>query len=161
MQTENIFLPEGEQIAPIGRRALAAVTDAVFCFGIWFLFIRFFGHYNDATGQYEVVGLPALCLFSATAAYWILQEWLWGRTLGKAMLDLRVVSLRGRPCSFSQSLKRNVLRILDFFGFYLVAYIAAKLNPWHQRLGDQWARTLVVWEKREVAAIPSPESPAA
>lgn len=37
-----------------------------------------------------------------------------------------------------------MLRLLDFFPWYLTGFTAAKLTSQHQRLGDLWAKTLVV-----------------
>lgn len=150
MVSDRIQLPSGLELASIGQRAIAALIDAVVAAGIWYPFFHFWGKYNEQTSQYEVTGFPALSLFAATAAYWIFTEWLFGGTIGKLLLGLRVVSVDGRKCSFTQSLKRNLLRIIDFIVFYLIAFITAKLTPLRQRLGDQWARTIVVQQKREL-----------
>jgi len=152
MASGRLNLPNGFELASIGRRALAALIDAVVGAGIWYPFFHFWGKYNEQTSQYEVTGLPALGLFAATAAYWILAEWLLGGTFGKLLLSLRVVSLDGRECSLVQSVKRNLLRIIDFIVFYLIAFITARLSPLRQRLGDQWAGTIVVLHGREVSS---------
>jgi hypothetical protein len=47
-------------------------------------------------------------------------------------------------------LKRNLLRLVDFFPFYLTGFLAAKLTPNHQRLGDLWAQTIVVNRKDDI-----------
>ena len=94
-------------------------------------------------GSKVVTGAPALALFLFTALYWIIPEWLLGATIGKLAFGLRVRNFAGEPVSFAQSAKRNLLRLLDFFPFYLTGFIAAKLTPHHQRLGDLWAKTIV------------------
>lgn len=43
-----------------------------------------------------------------------------------------------------QSVKRNVLRLVDFFPFYVTGFVIASLTPNRQRLGDLWAKTIVV-----------------
>ncbi|HVS74302.1 MAG TPA: RDD family protein [Candidatus Acidoferrales bacterium] len=146
-------------MASIGRRALAALVDAVFATGIWFSVFHYWSRYNPDTGQYVVSGLPAIGLFAVTAGYWILTEWLLGGTLGKLVFDLRVVSLKGKRCTLGQSVKRNVLRIVDFIFFYLVGYIVAKLNPLRQRLGDQWAGTIVILQRSSRPVQPARETP--
>ena len=138
------IVPAGLQLATIGGRAVAALIDAVVNAAIWFPFFWIWGYWDPSENTYKVTGLPALAMFLVTAGYWILPEWFFGATLGKSMCDLRVVSLKGKKCSFSQSVKRNLLRVLDFFGFCLVGFIAAKLSPLRQRLGDRWAGTIVV-----------------
>jgi len=91
--------------------------------------------------------MPALLLMLATAAFWIFPEWLLGSTMGKWACDLKVTTLNGMSISFMQSLKRNVLRLLDFFPFYLPGFATASLTPNRQRLGDLWAKTIVVPKK--------------
>jgi len=136
----------------MGYRVVAALFDLVVAGTICYPFFHFWGRYNETDNNYQVTGLPALALMFSTWAYWVLTEWLFGASVGKLICDLRVVSLAGQKCSLGQSIKRNVLRAVDFFPFYLTGFIAAKSNPLHQRLGDQWAKTLVV--KKDRKALP-------
>ena len=132
------------KIAPMGRRMGAAIID-LFAVGlVWFAFMKLYGEWVPEEATWRVTGSPALMLFAITAAYWILPEWLFGATLGKWGCDLKVVGLDGSTCSLGQSLKRNLLRMLDWGGLYLIGFVAAKLSKRSQRLGDQWARTVVV-----------------
>ena len=142
--TNSLSLPGNLELASLGRRALAALVDAVVGAGIWYPFFHTWGRYNSETGGYEVTGAPALALFALTAAYWILTEWIFSGTVGKLACGIRVVSIDGRKCSLSQSLKRNLLRLVDFFPFYLVGFLVAHFSPLSQRLGDQWAETGVI-----------------
>ncbi|WP_394335734.1 RDD family protein [Flavobacterium cyanobacteriorum] len=50
---------------------------------------------------------------------------------------------RNKP-TFFQSLKRHVLDPVDMFPFGLIAIITIKNTDKHQRLGDLWAKTIVV-----------------
>jgi uncharacterized RDD family membrane protein YckC len=129
--------------ASIWIRALAAVIDGVVVFGLLFVVVYHWGSPNDEGGR-TVTGLRAVLLMLFCAAYWIAPEWLAGATFGKWTCDLRVVKPSGNPIALTQSIKRNVARIVDAFGFYLVAFIAARNNGNRQRLGDLWARTMVV-----------------
>lgn len=124
-------------------RSLAAILDFSIAALIWYFVIETWGTIN-AAGNKEAVGLPATALMIGTAAFWILPEWLGGATFGKWSCDLRVVGIDGNKISLAQSVKRNVLRLLDFFPWYLTGFITAKLTPNCQRLGDLWAKTLVV-----------------
>lgn len=133
----------GVKASGLWLRSLAAIIDCTIVFSIWYFIIERWG--ADASGTGKVVtGLPAGLLMLGTTAYWIVPEWLAGATFGKWSCDLRVVSMNGKKISFSQSVKRNVLRFLDFFPGYLTGFITAKLTPNRQRLGDLWAKTLVV-----------------
>ena len=147
-------LPYGLQLGPMRYRVAAALFDLVVAGAICYPYFHFWGHYNEAENSYQVTGLPALGLMFSTWVYWVLMEWLFGASVGKLICDLRVVSLRGEKCSLGQSVMRNVLRAIDFFPFYLTGFVAAKLSPLRQRLGDQWAKTIVVKNER----IPLPDA---
>jgi uncharacterized RDD family membrane protein YckC len=140
------------QPAKLGIRSVAALIDSVVVSVLWFGVIETWGTAPTSldttvwsTSPDKVVtGLPAFLVFAFTAAYWIVPEWLFSVTLGKLLCGLKVVSADGKKISFAQSVRRNLLRVVDGFAFYLVGFIAAKLTPLHQRLGDLWANTLVV-----------------
>jgi len=96
----------------------------------------------------------------ATVSYFLLSqgyrmatEWLWrGQTLGKRVLQLRVVDERGLRLTFAQVALRNLLRFVDVLPLgYLVGGTAALLSRRGQRLGDLAAGTLVVWEPVDAA----------
>jgi uncharacterized RDD family membrane protein YckC len=140
------------QPAKLGVRSIAAIIDS-FCVSVlWFVVIQTWGTastYTDATSgsivpDKTVTGLPAFLLFLATAAYWMVPEGLFSMTFGKMLCGLKVVCLDGKKITFWQSIQRNLLRLVDCFAFYLVGFLTAKLTPLHQRLGDLWAKTLVV-----------------
>jgi uncharacterized RDD family membrane protein YckC len=95
-------------------------------------------------GNRVVTGTPAIVLMLVTALYWNIPEWILGATLGKLIFGLRVRALTGQQISLGQSFRRNLLRLVDFSPFYLTGFLVAKLTPSHQRLGDLWAKTIVV-----------------
>ena len=77
-------------------------------------------------------------------------ETLWrGRTPGKAVMGLRVISADGTGVRFQQTFLRAAMTLVDFFlvpiGF--IAVVAVLLSPRDQRLGDMAASTLVVRER--------------
>jgi uncharacterized RDD family membrane protein YckC len=76
-----------------------------------------------------------------------------GRSPGKRAAGLRVVDGRGLPITVQQSFVRNIVRALDFLPvFYGVGGIVCLLDPDGRRLGDLAADTLVVAERRPLAA---------
>jgi len=94
-------------------------------------------------------------LFVATTSFvilWgynVLFEVLWnGQSPGKRILRIRVVDGRGLPVDVSQSLVRNVVRLLDVLPLGGLGMLAALLDPEHRRLSDRAADTLVVSEEQ-------------
>lgn len=85
-----------------------------------------------------------LLLVILVVAYYIVMEAIWGATLGKMALRLRVVKMDGSPIGWKESIIRNLLRIVDGLFDYLVGAILIWSSPLRQRLGDRVAGTVVM-----------------
>jgi uncharacterized RDD family membrane protein YckC len=82
-----------------------------------------------------------LLLIGVYITYATMMEWLFGYTIGKAVMKLRVIMVM-RERTFKAIALRNIFRIIDHF-FLLGGFIMLS-SQMNQRLGDQAARTLVV-----------------
>jgi uncharacterized RDD family membrane protein YckC len=141
-------------VAKLGDRFVAFVLDAALLSGVFavvdaWIFMRWGTveglELNLTTAALLLAGvLNALVLF----AYGWLLEASFGATLGKALVGIRVVRTRQRT-ALAASAIRNLLRIVDGFGFYLVGAMVAGCSPCHQRLGDLCAGTAVVEVEEE------------
>jgi uncharacterized RDD family membrane protein YckC len=97
-----------------------------------------------------VTDWPWLAL--AWIGYYATLEGLFGATVGKAIVGLRVTDLYGRRTGWKSATTRNIGRIIDVLPvLYLIGGIQALVTREHQRLGDRWAKALVV----PVEAVPS------
>lgn len=126
------------------KRGLATIID----YGLYLIFfIWLVATYGvpDDEGGYTLNNDPK--------GWWIIVFWtiyfpviesIRGQTLGKLILGLRVVTKDGDPISFGQAFKRHLVDIIDLSFFGLVAAITIKNTPDHQRLGDMWAKTIVI-----------------
>ncbi len=119
----------------VGPRFLALLIDAVIIGVVGSLLSLLFRNAPGAAGG--IVGV-------LTLAYFIVMEATQGATLGKKALGLRVVKMDGSPIGWSESVIRNLLRIIDGLFAYLVGAILIWSSPLRQRLGDRAARTVVV-----------------
>jgi uncharacterized RDD family membrane protein YckC len=149
----NVAAPSavaGLPIAPMTDRAIAAFIDLiVMCAafpvaGMWAAV-----QWGGATSNgFELNGLPALFVITAVGLAGFLYLWLgeglFGATLGKAAMSLRVRSAAGGKPGLQKSLLRNLLRIVDGIGVYVVGLAFALTSPTRQRLGDRVAGTVVV-----------------
>jgi uncharacterized RDD family membrane protein YckC len=131
------------QPSGLWRRSLAAIIDASTVFCLSFLIIMKFGT-ETSEEHWSLSGIPAALMMLCMALFWIIPEWLTGMSFGKWSCDLHVVDMTGKKISLSQSMKRNILRVVDVQAAYLFGFICAKLTPKQQRLGDLWAKTTVV-----------------
>ena len=127
----------------IQKRTLATIIDYGLYFAFFLWAVTTFGEPNE-DGSYSLNGLKGIWVEIVWVIYFPVIESITGQTLGKKILGLRVVTKSGNPISFWQAIKRRVADFLDFGPFGLVAYLTIKNTPDHQRVGDLWAKTIVV-----------------
>lgn len=139
----------------VGIRGVAMGIDSVVWFSLFLVAVIAVG---AVTGQVEstpsgldaeLEGTPAtmglVLWFGLTIAYHTLFEWLFGRTLGKHLVRIRVVSRDGSRPSLLGSLVRNLLRFVDWLPLcYLLGISTIVSSDRKQRVGDRLGRTLVV-----------------
>jgi uncharacterized RDD family membrane protein YckC len=90
-----------------------------------------------------------LLFFLTYYGYFAIFEALWnGQTPGKRIIRLRVIKDNGQPIRTTESVGRNLLRIVDQFPFfYAVGIASVLLSKKSKRLGDFVAGTIVVHER--------------
>jgi len=76
------------------------------------------------------------------AAYSIVFHWMWGKTLGKMALQIRVVSMDGGPLSFGQSVGRYFATFLSAL-ILGIGFVMAGVRSDKRALHDLLARTRV------------------
>src|SRR4030095_15682034 len=82
------------ELAGPGSRMLAVLVDSLILGLVWFG-THLLGLVLLATGPLGPLLYFIFC-FAVTSCYFVLQEWRWnGQTVGKRMLDLRVIDERG------------------------------------------------------------------
>jgi uncharacterized RDD family membrane protein YckC len=88
--------------------------------------------------------------------YFVVFETIWrGRSPGKRLIGLGVVTDEGLPISFGASLVRNLLRSADILpSAYTTGLVAMLVTKHTQRLGDIAAGTVVVRFDRPAPAAP-------
>ena len=145
-----IQTPEGVTFAlrlagPVVR-FLAFFTD-VFCILAITKFINAFAGLLGLISHDISLAFSLLSYFAVSICYGFVMEWYMnGQTLGKRLLQLRVMDAQGLSLTFSQVVIRNLLRFVDALpAFYLAGGAALLLTEKNQRLGDLAANTIVVW----------------
>jgi uncharacterized RDD family membrane protein YckC len=139
----------------VGRRLVAVVIDLI-VLGVVNGLIGLIFHSGSMTNvngaiSYNSSGPGAALQIIIPFVYYIVMEAIWGATLGKMMLGIRVVKLDGSPISWGESIIRNLLRIIDYIPYfipYLLGAIFIWTSPTRQRLGDRVAKTVVVRRAR-------------
>ena len=187
----NDFLPpEGVpikfEVAGLGARLAAQIADLLLTvvFMLALIVLLAVGFDVLDAPQTVVVGFAAILSLAIRAPYYIFAELFWnGRTLGKRMMRLRVVSADGRSLTAHAVVVRNLMKEVEVFmpGTYLlvtseadtvtslilivwigVVLGVAVLNRRRQRIGDMIAGTYVISQPQallmpDLAAAPMPK----
>lgn len=162
------------QVAGIGSRFLAAFVDTILIvlliigvYALLFLLIRSLGLDSASPESHIIewmVALAGLAAFACLWGYYIFFEMAWnGQSPGKRWVGLRVIRTDGTPITLTESLVRNLVRVIDFLpAYYGVGVIAMFINEQSRRLGDLAAGTLVVRDRVNIpleALTPRPALP--
>jgi uncharacterized RDD family membrane protein YckC len=164
-ETLDIQTPEnvafGYQVAGIGSRFLATLVDTFFIIllQITIFVVRALLLYAlDQSALSEemspwVIALFGLISFVFYTGYYVLFEMLWnGQSPAKRWMGLRVIRKDGTPITLSESLIRNLARLVDFLPFaYGVGLITMFIDRQSRRLGDLAAGTLVVHDHAPIS----------
>jgi uncharacterized RDD family membrane protein YckC len=141
--------PVRYRFARLGDRFIAFVLDTVLLSGLFAVMdawaIMRWGTFDGTELQLTTAALVIAITLNATLLFlygWLLEAGL-GATLGKALVGIRIVRTSDRS-PLSASALRNVLRIVDGLGFYLVGAVVAACSSVRQRIGDILAHTAVV-----------------
>jgi uncharacterized RDD family membrane protein YckC len=150
------------EVAGIGSRFLATIVDTLLILvlqTIVYVTVLLLG--RAVLSGFSTVDSPLLswllAIFGLLAfgffwGYYVLFELLWnGQTPGKRWVGLRVLRTDGTPITLSESLVRNLVRLVDFMpALYGVGVVTMFINPQARRLGDLAAGTMVFHDKPTV-----------
>lgn len=161
-------------IAGIGSRFLAALVDSaiivllqILTISIGALAVYYVGQEKKSLLSLTqqnlvwVMAITGLIGFMFLWGYYILFEMVWnGQSPGKRLAKLRVICVDGRPVTLSESLIRNLVRLVDFMPvLYGVGVVAMFIHSQSRRLGDLAAGTLVVHDREKTVSLASLEIP--
>ncbi len=153
--------PQRPSYAGLGQRTLAFVVDSLVWLGVLIVIAAIIPAraYDD---EPVAVGVIYLALLSLAFNYFWLTEWIWGRTFGKAMCNIRVSGEDGGRLRFGPATLRNLCRLLDMI---VIGPILIATSERRQRLGDRFAHSVVIRDQRAPAPrldqLPPPVAPTA
>ena len=129
----------------IGRRIISGFIDYLIIYISTLVIIFAIGEQNS-DGEYVMNGITAII----PILFWFLTtvgcEVGLGSTIGNSLVGLKAIPLSGadRRLSFSESFKRHLLDPIDMFFFGIVGIITINSTGYNQRVGDLWAKTIVI-----------------
>ena len=148
---EDMHLPEHLMPGDFDRRLVAGWIDLLPGFiAVWYVYpvkpgellMQWMDILWHVTNWHQVQ--PVLLVIIIFVVHTTVSELFTGRTLGKALTGLRVVTRDGRSAGFGQKLIRGLMKCFDLIAWFLL--IIPLLTPYRQRLGDLLAGTIVVME---------------
>lgn len=150
------------QIAQLPVRAISAIIDLTVIFTAYFLGLILWA---ASIRQFdEALTIAFLIIFTVLAmvGYPVAMEMATrGRSLGKMVMGLRVVSDDGGPERFRQAVFRALASVIEIWMLLgSPAVICSLLSPKAKRIGDIFAGTIVVSERAPRLAPPPMMPPA-
>ncbi|MDO4551101.1 MAG: stage II sporulation protein M [Planctomycetia bacterium] len=156
----QIQTPENVEItyflAGMPLRLLAYILDIFFSYMLFSLVTYMASYLNTFFNiNWGDLGFSFILAFYFILSwgYWIICEGCFnGKTPGKHILGLRVISVNGAPITLTHSLIRNLMRAVDCqpMILYQMGFWSMFVTGTSQRLGDLAAGTIVIQQKREI-----------
>jgi uncharacterized RDD family membrane protein YckC len=143
LASKTIKMAEFKYKTNLKKRFWASFIDYFLGFLVTILYIEHFGT-EEAEGKIHLSGIAGLPIEIFWFCYFVVIETYCGATLGHQAFNLLVLTENRKAIGFKESLKRHLVDPVDFFIYALPAFITIKNTEKHQRLGDLWAKTIVV-----------------
>ena len=125
------------------KRIIATLIDYALFLIPMYMYIMYFGQDNSEGGR-TVSGLMTLPIPIVWFIYFVAIEACYGATLAHQGLYLKVLNADRKEIAWTQALRRHLLDPIDILFYGIPAIVAIKNSDKHQRLGDMWAKTIVV-----------------
>lgn len=141
------------ETAGVGHRGLARFIDVAVVAAVAGIFAalgEFIGGtfglvFQLITGFLTIFGYPVVA-----------ETFFRGRTIGKAAVGLRVVTLEAGPIGFREAIIRSLFQLLDLLvSLGAVALVCGMLTTRSQRVGDLAAGTFVIRDPRSLPHLPA------
>ncbi|WCO00233.1 RDD family protein [Psychroserpens ponticola] len=132
-------------VASIGYRILAFLIDFAIFWIIMMVVGMFFGTPHEEGIGYSLNGFPAFLMMLLGLFLWPISEGVFGQTIGKRLLNIKVVNGNLKPIGIGQAFVRFFLAFIDYM--FLIGLIIAATNKQNKRIGDLVANTIVIKTK--------------
>jgi uncharacterized RDD family membrane protein YckC len=154
-RTSGIVTPEAVllefETAGVASRGLARILDLVLQLLVLLVVLSLVGGVLAASGAEDaglIVAVLSVCAFLVLFGYPVALETRWaGRTVGKAMLGLRVVTREGAPVRLRHAAIRAIIGSLEVIALPFISVLTTAISPANQRVGDLAAGTIVLRER--------------
>lgn len=138
----ELIATEKSRIAKKRYRILASFIDFLILWSILMILGYFFGTPLRGELGYGITGLPTLFLILSAIFLWPISEAIWGQTIGKRIIGLKVTDINHNPIGMKKAFIRFFWGCIDCI--FLIGLIIALNNKDNKRIGDLIAGTIVL-----------------
>jgi len=151
---ELVANPDRPEPAALGPRLLAGAIDFLPMLGGYVAFFFYVPRNPDVMVMVEdpaaqIIGLASMAVY---ILHTTVIEAIFGRSIGKMIVGLKIVGLDGQPAKVGPLIVRNLLRIIELTFLPMVGLLI--VSPLRQRAGDIAAGTLVISAKQTPPPLP-------
>ena len=139
------YIPNTTTLASIWTRIGSFIIDFVIFWAVATVFGILFETPAETGIGFHLTGLPAFIVIVIGVFLWPISEAVSGKTIGKRLTRIKVISVENKPISAGQAFGRFFLGFIDYF--FLIGIIVAITSKRNQRIGDYVANTIVVNKK--------------
>ncbi len=127
----------------LGKRVGACIVDYLILF-IAFFFLSFIYLLFSGVLKFQIKNIEIILLLILWFCLLVFPEYKFGKTIGKKIIGLKVISEDKSKISFTQSLFRRTFDVVDIFVLGIISLIILSNKSNNQRFGDKIAKTIVL-----------------
>ncbi len=131
--------------ANISNRIFATIIDYSIFTLVFFLYAVCFG--EETIEGHKITGLMLIPIVIFWFCYFVIIEGFYQATLGHQLLNITVRQDNNKSIDIGHSFKRRILDLIDLLFLGIPALIAISTTEKKQRLGDMYAKTIVLEEE--------------
>ena len=125
----------------LGKRVVASLIDYFIIFILYLIISLIYLLFSNVL-NFQINNIEIIIIISLWFTFLVIPEFKFGKTLGKKIVGLKLVSYENSNLLFSKIFVRRFFDIIDIFALGLVSIIMISNN--NQRFGDKIAKVFVV-----------------
>ncbi|CAM3953423.1 MULTISPECIES: RDD family protein [Flavobacterium] len=134
----------------LGKSVVASLIDYFMIFILFLIISSVYLLFSNVL-KFKIDHIEIIIIAILWFTFLVIPEFKFGKTLGKKIIGIKLISTENNKLLFRQVLIRRVFDIIDIFALGLVSIIMLSNN--NQRFGDKFAKVFVVDKNFEFNAI--------
>lgn len=131
----------------LGKRVVASLIDYFIVFILFLIISSIYLLFSNLL-KFQINNIEIIIIIFLWFTILVNPEFKFGKTLGKKIVGIKVISAENSKLSFSKAIIRRAFDIIDIFALGIVSIMRLSNN--NQRFGDKFAKAFVVDENFEL-----------